>query len=241
LRRKVKKRKPAMRWLPLAAGAAAVLILGTVGLILAFNGKKPDSNGGSGKPEGGSGPVVGSGAGKRVLFVVPSQGLHYRDYAPVKDRLKSAGVVVDTAATRSEDCVLAPPMPGKIVTPNKLVKDVVVADYDAILFCGQNVTEYIGGAKAASYTDANRLVRNATRRDKVLGAICAGQAVLGHFGALKNVRVAASELLRPKYGEFEGVILDWDKKVLTDGRIVTAAGPDDAIPFADAVLAAIPK
>lgn len=254
--KKIQKRgKPDRRRAFIAAGAAAVLLVGTVGLIMA-NGWK-NQGGGSGKTGGGPGttggvPITPPGgnavAGKRVLFVVPSQGLYYPDYGPTEKRLRAAGVVVDTAATNREACRLMTPPGGPSVTPTLQVKDVVVADYDAILFCGQNVSEYIGGLKAASYVDANRIVRNALRRDKIVGAICAGQAVLGTFAeppkdGRPRIRVAGSNLLRKKYEELKVLEPDWTTKVLTDPdrRVVTAAGPEDAIPFADEVLAALAK
>jgi eukaryotic-like serine/threonine-protein kinase len=235
-----KRRMPNRRWVLFAIGAAAIVLLGTIGLIIAYGWKNPD---GGGPDNSGGGPITigGSPAGKRVLFVVPSQGLYYPDYGPTKDRLTAAGVVVETAATRSGDCYLVTPPGGPPVTPMHLVKNVNVSEYAAVLFCGQNPGEYIGGPKSASFADAQRIVNDARRGDKIIGAICAGQAVPGYFGGLGNARIAASEQLRSKYGELKGVTLDWDHKVVTDGRIITAASSEDAIKFADEVLAALAK
>jgi serine/threonine-protein kinase len=236
-RRKIRiKRRKARRVVPIAfAAALAFLVLGSAGLVAALWPKSKESGGQPGQLGGPDAPG-GTAAGTRVLFVVPSQGLWYPDYGPVKDRLTEANVEVVTSATRMGDVQLVGG--GPRVTVDRLLKDARAADYSAILFCGQNVTE-LCWPQQAGYADTARLILEAKRDNTLLAAICVGQAVLLHHEVLRGKRIAASGHMRMKYVEFDDLNLDWNRKVVTDGRVLTAAAPENAIQFAEAILAAL--
>jgi serine/threonine protein kinase/putative intracellular protease/amidase len=235
-RRKTRKRPKRRQLLPFVAiGALAILIIGTGGLIAAF---WPWGNTSGGQPNGTGGDTA---AGKRVLFVVPSQGLWYPDYGPVVAKLSAADVDVVTAATRDGEClVIGQPPGGARVTPNRLLREVKASDYAAILFCGQNVTEFCW-PQQPGYADTARLILEAGQGNKLLAAICVGQTVLLRHGVLHDKQIAASKHMESKYAEFGELKLDWNRRVVLDGRTLTAASPDDASAFADAIVAALAK
>jgi putative intracellular protease/amidase len=117
------------------------------------------------------------------------------------------------------------------------LRDVRAADYAAVLFCGQNASEYTWGANAR---EANRLIDEARRERRVLGAICTGQGVLLWFNVLRDRTVAiCPQIDQDKYSQ--AGVKPASSTVYTDDRLVTAANPEDARRFADAILAAIGK
>ena len=232
-RRRRARRRPARRpWPLIVGGGLAVILLGVIGIILGFRGGSPGT--GSGK-EGGGGPPVAA-TGKSVLFVVPHNGLWYPDYGPARKRLEASGVKVVTASTRLGECRVGPPG-APAVTPDQQVAKVRAADYAAVLFCGQDVSEYISPT-GPGYDDAERRIKEARGGRCVLGAICTGQGVLWKFGALDNRTVAFCPRV-PREKLLEVGAKPSSQRVATDGRLVTAANPEDAEPFADAILAAI--
>ena len=157
------------------AGITAALLIGAIALIVAFwKGDRDEGGGGTGGGSGGGGTV----ASKRVLFVVPPQGLYYPDYGPVKDRLTQRGIDVDTASTRLDDCVLEGAPAGARVKPNRVVTDIKnLNEYSAILFCGRNTNEYDGAPSFAGYRAVESLIADARRNQKTIGGICIGQRV----------------------------------------------------------------
>jgi serine/threonine-protein kinase len=218
-RRKINKRsKRRLIWPFVAAGSAAALITGVIGLIIALGGDGRD-RGTQQNGRGGTGDALGGAvAGKRVLFVVPNQGLHFADYDPVKKRLEANGIEVVTASSSTNECRLNP-LADVSVRPERTVNEINTREFAAVLFCGANVEEFVGNPMSVHYKAVDRIIQEMTRDKKPIGAICVGQKVLNKF---LNVR--------PR---FEGVSSN-------DG-IVVAGKPEDAIPFADAILVAIKK
>lgn len=92
-----------------------------------------------------------------------------------------------------------------------------------------------GGMPGARNLDSNRLVGEMVRRvadsGGVIGAICAAPMVIGRLGLLQGKRATC-------FPGFEEHLLGAEKqtdRVVTDGRIVTAAGAGVAADFAFAV------
>jgi len=115
-----------------------------------------------------------------------------------------------------------------------LLRDLKVADYDAILF--------IGGPGAANYMDdetCHQIAREAVKADRVLGAICIASAILAKAGVLdgKKATVWSSPLDRStvKILEENGAIFQKDS-VVVDGKIVTGNGPGAAKEFGEKIV-----
>ena len=89
-----------------------------------------------------------------------------------------------------------------------------------------------------------RVLAQAREKNIVLGGICTGQLVLAKHGVLDGKTVARSKYSEEWAGTFgvpyppPGVTLE-PVGVWTDGRVVTASGPESAVQFADALVAAL--
>jgi len=168
-------------------------------------------------------------ATKKVLFVVASSGYQSIEYGVPKKLLEQAGFTVLTASN----------MPGTAVakdestTPVDLVlSDIVVADYDGIIF--------IGGPGALEHLDneiSYAIINNAAEAQKPLGAICVATRILARAGVLKDKQATGwngdNELgaLYKKHGVYYV-----PKDVVQDDTIVTATGPDAAREFAEHII-----
>lgn len=211
---------------------------------------RPTRLGGAKPADPAPAPARG-GAGLKVVFVLPVKGLLLADYVPVRDRLEQAGVTVKVA--------VGPPPPfapkGFGFEPGYSYPakepgnegPPVAADLDfgpnldltgvgAVVFVGKDVSEFTFKKGARATED---VIRRAQDQKVVLGGICVGQAVLAYHGALDGKKVAASPHVR-HVPQFQGTNVRWeDVRVRTDGRVVTAAEASDAVPFADALIAAM--
>ena len=113
-----------------------------------------------------------------------------------------------------------------------LLKDVIVDDFNAIVF--------IGGPGAKEYFDnriAHSIVREAADKGKILGAICVAPTVLARAGVLKGVRATSfpsEEIKLRKAGAmYTGAPVE------RDGAIITANGPESAKKFGVAIAEAL--
>ncbi len=187
-------------------------------------------------------PVVISppSRGVQILYVVPSNGVWWDDYEPVRARFVSKGATVTTAAFEGDQSAsLLPGMrSGPPVAINKPLADVDARDYSAVIFCGERAEEYMYGGRGAFA--ASQVIQKMQQAGKPVGAICVGQGVLVVRDQLRGKKAAPSEHFFKKHpflGKEKSGIM-WDNKpgVVVDGKIVTASGPPDAAEFADAIL-----
>jgi putative intracellular protease/amidase len=238
----------------LAAGLALLVLI-----ALAASGKKKDE----GKPpepdatakidpkanpvpppakdkKGASNPWI-DGKGKTVLFVVPSDGVFLPDYQPVRRRLIAAeGVSVKTASGDGGTAKDFNNPNGPGVATDFSFRDLRQTDwkqFDAVVFCGYKCDEYVGLHQKA--VTAGQLIKTALDAGKPVGGICVGVGVLAEHGALLNRDAARPPQLEKDWPRVFGPFrrINWKREgVVTDGKIVTATGPDDAVAFADALL-----
>ena len=94
------------------------------------------------------------------------------------------------------------------------------------------------GSRSASQA-ARQVIGKAREKQKVLAAICLGEVVLAEHGALDGKEVAHNSTVAQKYPRMKEFTLKYSKSVVTDGKVVTASGPEDAVLFAEALLKAI--
>ena len=256
--KKVKKRKKAPRWLPLGLGVPAVLALAAVGYALTLGGEGKSKDTGlqaagnrppvtTGQPTAGkktaSPPLVAEGTGRKVLFVIPQRGLYPDDFKPVRDRLRANGIDVVTASTSKDFCLEHIPGGGvggpTDVRADLLLNEVVETDYQGVIFCGGDASEFFPSAPAAA--EARRVMGHFKLNRKVMAAICTGQEVLLRHGALIGREVAICPQIKDRT-VYQKARPTSDRKVVTDtseGKFVTAAGPAYGVEFADAITALI--
>jgi len=203
----------------------------------------------------------------QVLFVLPVKGLYPPDYGPVRERLESHGVGVKVAvgpvppfaqgafaagfSYPKKDGNPGPPVQADLA----FNPDLDLAPVRALVFVGEDVGEFVGqpgkgfGEKAfgkgppTAHVTAE-VIRRARAQNVVIGGICTGQLVLAKHGVLDGKTVARSQYSEQYAGKF-GVSYPSPQFTLdaapvrTDGRVVTAAGPEHAAAFADALVAAL--
>jgi serine/threonine-protein kinase len=180
-------------------------------------------------------PTTGA-TGKQVLFVIPFSGVWVDDYWPVREVLEANGVKVVTASSRLGR---AKPLPAEknaqsVPIDVELSAEVDMSNYAAILFSGGETDEFTGFRPATAGVRA--VMKQIYESDKPICAICKGITVLASSGLLANRNAASSQWV-PKGPH---PLVRWKSEgVVRDGRFITAGGPDDAKPFAQAVLKAI--
>jgi protease I len=162
---------------------------------------------------------------KRAVLIVGRE--NYRDEELFETRriLIEAGVQTVLASTR-----MGPVrgMLGGVAEATILAKDIIVDDYDAIIF--------VGGAGATEYFNSRvawNIAREAVQKRKVLGAICIAPAILANAGLLTGVRVTSFPTERDRLQRagalFTGVPVE------RDGLIITGDGPMAAVLFGRAI------
>ncbi len=206
-------------------------------------------------------PAPWKGAPPQVLFALPAKGLWVRDYLPVRERLEAAGVGVKVAVGPPppfgpfEPGFSYPaPEPGnehpRVRADLKYYPGLELTGFRAIVFVGKDVDEFVrprppgdkakfGPPKDGVYT-TELVLRHARDWNLVLGGICTGQVVLAKYGALDGKAVAESRFAVDMGGPYLSPRITREPVgVRTDGRVVTASGPESAAAFADALVAAL--
>lgn len=168
---------------------------------------------------------------KRIAMIIAFREFRDEEYFIPKQTLEAAGAEVTTVSTSFGKAI------GKLggeAEVNILLRDLKVADYDAILF--------IGGPGAANYMDdetCHQIAREAVEADRVLGAICIASVILAKAGVLdgKKATVWSSPLDKStiKILEENGAIFQKDS-VVADRKIVTGNGPGAAKEFGEKIV-----
>ncbi|MFA5858444.1 MAG: DJ-1/PfpI family protein [Elusimicrobiota bacterium] len=169
--------------------------------------------------------------GDNILMIIAPKKFRDEEYLVPKKFFVKMGFNVVTA------CVMKEPangMLGAVVTPDVLVKDVQPANYVATVFVG-------GGGAGVYFNDAtiHNLVHQTLQAGQVLGAICIAPVILANAGVLENkdATVFQSGIAVLKKNHARYISAD----VVTDGRIVTANGPQAAKGFAKKVVELLSK
>jgi len=167
--------------------------------------------------------------GKSILMIIAHRDFRDEEYKEPRRIFEARGATVTVASSSLE---VAKGMLGAQVKPDLLLKDVTVADYDAIVF--------VGGSGAREYWDdpvAHTVAQEAVAQGKVLAAICIAPATLAKAGVLKGKKatVFSSEVKALEAGgaNYTGASVE------RDGLIITANGPKAATRFAEEIAKAL--
>jgi len=163
---------------------------------------------------------------KKILMVIASKNFRDEEYQHPREIFEREGMKVLVASTTTNEVT---GMLGLKVTPNILLNDVIVDDYDAIVFVGgSGATEYWDNAKA------HEILIDAYNKKRVISAICIAPMIIVKAGLLKgkNATVYSSEIDNmKKFG-----VNYTCKSVEADGLIVTANGPSSAKEFGEKII-----
>ena len=162
-------------------------------------------------------------------MIIASENFRDEELFETKFVLDGAGVETVTASTRTG---VINGMLGGSAEARILVRDIVVNDYDAIIF--------IGGSGAREYFDSGvalDIAREAADKRKVLAAICIAPSVLANAGVLTGVRATSFVSERARLQRAGAIYTG--APVERDGPIITGRGPEAARLFGEAVADAI--
>ncbi|MFZ5953739.1 MAG: DJ-1/PfpI family protein [Candidatus Dependentiae bacterium] len=167
---------------------------------------------------------------KKVLLVIAYDGYQPVEYGIPKKTLQQAGFQVVTASNKAG---IATAKDQSTTNVDITLEQVNVADYEGIFF--------VGGPGALDNLDHEAsydLINQAFRQEKIIGAICIATRILAASGVLTAHAATGwdgDDKLADIYREYEVYYLP-DQKVVTQGNIITATGPEAAQDFADQIV-----
>jgi protease I len=160
-----------------------------------------------------------------VLMIIAFQRFQEKEYDPPRAILEKTGYQVATASSLPGQ---ATNKSGGKIRVDLTLGQVKVADYQAILF--------IGGPGSFDYyddADCHRIARETVEQGKLLAAICAAPGILARAGVLKGKKATMFD----DTGEIaKGGGTFVHQGVVSDGKLITATGPDTARAWAEAIV-----
>jgi len=158
------------------------------------------------------------------------------EYFITKKILEDAGVGVLTASNQMGRAV---GVFGGEAPVDILVENLRPADFDAVIFIGGGGSmEYLNNEK--SY----KVARDTVSENKILAAICISPVILAKAGVLKGKKatVWCSPFERFPIEALErGGAIYKEEPVVSDGKIITADGPEAAAEFGRAIITVLSK
>ncbi len=166
---------------------------------------------------------------KKTALVIAQEGFRDEEYFIPKKVLEGKGVIVDTVSLKKGRAV---GKLGAVANADVSISEVDPLEYDGIFF--------VGGPGASVYfqdAKAHDILRISFANGKIIGAICAGPAVLAYAGLLKGKRATSFSGVRPILEQSGAVFTG--KNVEVDGNIITSDGPVSAEKFGLTIAAAL--
>ncbi|MBQ1961627.1 MAG: DJ-1/PfpI family protein [Clostridia bacterium] len=160
-----------------------------------------------------------------MIYVFFAEGFEEIEALAPVDVLRRGGIEVKTVGVT-----------GKTVTGAHGIAVSTDMTVDQITLEGLEGIVLPGGMPGTLNLEANErlceLVRQADRKQLLIGAICAAPSVLGHLGVLNGKRATCFPGFEK---ELAGATV-CDEQVVCDGNIITAKGAGAALDFAFALL-----
>ena len=120
---------------------------------------------------------------KRVLLIIPPKNYRDEELQQPKRVFESEGYAVTIA---SKGTTLATGMLGGTTPITKDIKDIVVPEYNVIVF--------VGGSGASEYFDdkeIHKIAKEAVKLNKIVVAICIAPSILANDGLLKGLKATS--------------------------------------------------
>ena len=169
---------------------------------------------------------------KRIL-IMASSGFEEDELFVPLELLTRKGCEVAVASPSTEPIrATVLDEPGRSIVPDLTIADAQAENYDALLLPGG----LINPDHLRTCPEAVQLVRDFASAGKPVGAICHGPWLLVEADLLRGKCATGWPSIRTDLRNAGAVLTD--QRVVTDGLIVTAVGPEDSAAFAEALLAA---
>ena len=161
-------------------------------------------------------------ASKKIAFIIAPENFRDEEYFQPKVILQAKGIHIDTAAKNNPDEVTG--SQGGKARPDIKLSSVTPQNYDGVVF--------VGGSGAQVYfedEEIHQIARDFDKAEKIIAAICIAPSILANAGLLKGHKATA---FKSQLGNLKkkGVNVV-DEDVVTDGRYITANGPEVALAF----------
>jgi protease I len=166
---------------------------------------------------------------KTAVLIVAKENFRDEELFETRHVLTQAGVKTVVASTKTGTIR---GMLGRTAEATILVNDIVIDDYDAVIF--------LGGVGAVEYFQSRAawdVARNAVQKRKVLGAICIAPTILANAGLLNGVRTTGAPSERDRLQRAGALYLGIP--VQRDGLIITSISPVASVQFGRAIVEAL--
>lgn len=162
---------------------------------------------------------------KNILMIIAPTDFKDEEYFIPKQIFENNKAIVKTASLTKE----AISVTGKKVQVDLLLNNIIVQNFDAIIF--------IGGPGANIYFNnktAHQLVKQSYDKQKIIAAICIAPSTIANAGILKGKRATAFPTQEDNL-ESKGATYTGDS-VTVDGKIVTGKDPTAARKFGETIV-----
>ncbi len=165
----------------------------------------------------------------RAVLIVASKNFREEELFDTQKQLENASIETVIASSQKGDIK---GQFGRNAQAQMLLGDIIVDDYDAVIFIGG-----VGATEYFSDKTAWKIARQAVEKDKVLAAICIAPAILANAGVLDGINATSFQSERARLKEAGAKYTSG--AVERDGLIITAIGPEASVRFGQVIAEAI--
>jgi len=161
----------------------------------------------------------------KLAYIIAHKNFRDEEYFIPKEVLEGVGIKVDTFSNKKGVAVGSE---GGDVEAESIEK-IKVNDYEGVILAGGQ-----GALKYLDNDDVYSLVNEFKQKGKLVSAICISPTILAKAGFLKDKKatVWSSNMDKSPINTLEKERVQYvDKPVVSDGRIITANGPEAAKSF----------
>jgi protease I len=173
---------------------------------------------------------------KKIGIVIAQQDFQDEEYFITKSVLEKAGLSVATISLKKGEAL---GVFGGVVNVDLAANEIKAQDFDGLVFIGGS-----GMADQLDNKDLQKLAKESAESGNVLAAICIAPALLAKAGVLKDKKavVWSSPLDKHAINILKEAGTDYrEESLVIDGNIITAAGPQQARRFGEAIVEALLK
>jgi protease I len=176
--------------------------------------------------------AAGPGLSAGSILVISEDGISGRDYFAVAVTLRNAGYHTVLAST--DAAPLTPQDSNVTITPDILLEEAVVEDYDGVVIIGN--PSFRDGRE---YTQADAILQEALAQDLLVAGVGSGVRIMAYAGVLSDVDFVLFNRWCPEVAADLGLSCTDTAGLIQDGQIITADNPSRGPAFAEAVLTAL--
>jgi len=155
---------------------------------------------------------------KTAVFIIAPNKFRDEELNHPKEILENQGIAISVASKNTKNAVGAL---GAKVKVDLDVSEIDIRRYDALIL--------VGGEGAMLYFNdpqIHKIVKDAYKKEKIIGAICIAPTILANSGILKGKKVTSFPTEEKNLEQKEAIYTG--ENITTDGQIITANGPSSA-------------